>query len=144
MRNILAIAFAIVSCKRLFSISSRIYESHKSFDSTIIRAIMIVKQHNFKKNKLQHLYLDLENEVRNTNCDRCNLIDLYQQRRKREKKKKRNKTCNRERVQRQIRKCYQCYNVNTSINKNQIKAENTFQLRVNFALECVVIRLQIA
>jgi len=62
-QDILAIAFVAIFCEKLFSISSRIYESHKSFDLTIIRAIMIVEQHNFKKNKLQHLYLNLENKV---------------------------------------------------------------------------------
>jgi len=63
MQDIFAIAFATISCERLFSIFSRIYKSHKSFDLTIIRAIIIVEQHNFEKNKFQHLYLNLENEA---------------------------------------------------------------------------------
>jgi len=63
MQDIFAITFAIVSYKQLFSIFSRIYKLHKLFDLTTIRAIIIVEQHNFKKNKLQYLYLNLKNKT---------------------------------------------------------------------------------
>ena len=62
MQDILAIAFAIIFCKQLFSIFSCIYRLHKLFDLTTIQAIIIVKQYNFEKNKLQYLYSNLKNE----------------------------------------------------------------------------------
>ena len=50
-RNVLNVfAFAIVK-KRLFFIINRIYKFHKSYHSTTIRAKMIIRQHDYKKNQ---------------------------------------------------------------------------------------------
>ena len=62
-RDFLAVNSVDVSCERLFSISSRIYASHKSYDLSTLRALMILRQHNFKKNELNQLSSDLKNAV---------------------------------------------------------------------------------
>ena len=55
IRDVLNASFSDVVNERLFFIVSRIYESHKSYHSAIIRVKMIIRQHDYKKTELEFL-----------------------------------------------------------------------------------------
>ncbi len=50
-KNVLSASSFDVSNERLFSIANRIYDSHKFYHSATIRAKMIIRQHDDKKNE---------------------------------------------------------------------------------------------
>ena len=65
-RDFLVVNSVDVSCEKLFSISSRIYAFYKFYNFSTFRALMLLRQHNFKKNELKQLFLDLKNAVKET------------------------------------------------------------------------------
>jgi hypothetical protein len=54
-RDVLSATLSDVVNERLFSIVNRIYDSHKSFHLAIIRAKMIIRQFDYKKNEFELL-----------------------------------------------------------------------------------------
>ena len=60
IKDILAVASAEVFCEKLFSIASRQYVSHKFYNSATMRALMILKHHDIRKNILKLFHADLE------------------------------------------------------------------------------------
>jgi hypothetical protein len=50
-QNVMSVISSDVVNERLFSIANRIYDFHKSYHSTIIRAKMIIRQYDYKKSE---------------------------------------------------------------------------------------------
>ena len=55
-KNVLVFISINVSCERLFSIVSRQYAQHKTYFSIIIRALMIIRHHDIKKNDFERFH----------------------------------------------------------------------------------------
>ena len=55
-KNVLVFISINVSCERLFSIASRQYAQHKIYFSIIIRALMIIRYHDVKKNDFERFH----------------------------------------------------------------------------------------
>ena len=62
IRDILTAASAEISYKKLFSIASRQYASHKFYNPAIMRALMILKHHDIKKNILKLFHANLKKD----------------------------------------------------------------------------------
>ena len=59
-RNVLTVASAEVSCKKLFFIVLRQYVSHKFYNLAIIRAFMMLKHHDIEENILKLFHANLK------------------------------------------------------------------------------------
>ena len=59
-RDILTVAFAEISCEKLFSIVSHQYVSQKFYNSIIMRALMILKHYDIRKNILKLFHANLK------------------------------------------------------------------------------------
>ena len=56
VKNVLVFISINISCERLFSIASRQYSQHKTYFSTIIRALMIIRHYDIKKNNFERFH----------------------------------------------------------------------------------------
>jgi hypothetical protein len=54
IRDVLSVTSSDVINERLFFIANKIYEFHKFFHSAIIRAKMIIRQFDYKKNEFEN------------------------------------------------------------------------------------------
>jgi hypothetical protein len=56
VKDVLSVSSYDVANERLFSIASKIYDAHKFYHFVIIRAKMIIRQYDYKKNELKSLH----------------------------------------------------------------------------------------
>ena len=59
-RDIIAFVSIDVFCERLFFIASRQYASHKFYHFDIIRALMIIRQYDLRKNEFEQCHVEWE------------------------------------------------------------------------------------
>ncbi len=56
IKNVLNVSSSDVVNERLFSITSKIYDVHKSYHFVIIKIKMIIRQYDYKENELKSLH----------------------------------------------------------------------------------------
>jgi vacuolar-type H+-ATPase subunit I/STV1 len=56
IKNVLSVSSSDVVNERLFSITNKIYDVHKSYHFVIIKVKMIIRQYDYKKNELKSLH----------------------------------------------------------------------------------------